>query len=361
MKYETDLSQVELAKRLKVIKGITKNDDDFEKIKGDFVAEEHYPRINGIINGMSQEDEFSILCVMMDRCGAITGLDQTPLIDRGEKTSDFLMSFYPSQDIFGCPPNANNVYNCMVEIKSTIKSKLKISRSDLKKRISFAKRFNLPLIYAVRFTSAKGYALWAMVNAEKLLIDNKVTPNHVVEGISTVLFDNYSVTINQSYTIQKTYRKDKVDSLAFHKEYGGLESITLHNENGHSYTLSGNDAFIFSLLFEVYITQSSYVETYKGTSNIYSNFNTSQTVFLTDILYAAVNVMDYGEHDYDPIRLISKMDSESNKTVLPNRSLFDDLFTKINENCKNFFFFGLIGDPNKQFAEIFEIPEEKGT
>lgn len=342
--YESYLSHVELAKRLKVIKGITTRDSDFQEIKGKFVNKDDLDRIDGIIHGLSQEDEFAILCKMMERCSILTSLDQTPIINSDIKTADFLASFNPSAVILNVPPCLEVSFNCMVEVKSTKEKNLKITRKDLERRINYASKFNLPLIYAVRFTMAHNHALWVLVDANEVKEKYRIEVNHYVKGIGSVLLDNYSVIINSSYAVIQIYTKNQTKNTIFKNEYGSLYKILIADESGIKFVAENSDCFLINLLIGIYGAEESFVESANENTLIYSYFDVKRPVFLIDILYSTLNmaINESGEKDYDPIRYMSHMDSQNRKTVVPTRSLFEDLFQRVNQSCDNFFLYGLL-------------------
>ncbi|MFB9159853.1 hypothetical protein [Chromobacterium violaceum] len=355
--YESNLSQVELAKRLKIMKGITVSDADFDDLKKRFVKNEDVSRIDGIINGLSQEDEFAILCKMMERCSTLTALDQTPVIESDEIAADFLASFYPSASILDVPPCEDVKFNCMVEIKSTKKLKLKISRNDLQNRIAFSKKFNLPLLYAVRFTRVNNNALWVIVDSAEIEKNCRVELNHFVTGIGSILFDNYSVIINSEFTIVEHYKEGVESDSYISNQYGKLIKTYIIDESGIKFTANKSDSLLLSILLGIFDTYESYIEKTSESTFVYSKFKIGHSVFLTDILYATINmaVNDAGEKAYDPTRYISNMDSQNKKTIVPTRSLFEDLFSRVNMSCKNFFLYGLIDDVEKNKNKLLNL------
>lgn len=349
-----NLSDVELAKRLKEIKGITTSDKDFNAILKTLIPEGKIDTVHRIIRGLSQEDEFALLCKMMECCSSITPLEQTPLIDSDEKTPDFQVTFHPASFFSGMLPHPDFHYKCMVEVKSTDKAKFKTSRADVQRRKAYADRFNLPLLYAVRFLIADQYAFWVIVTAEQLLKKNTLTTNDIVPSLNSILFDNYTIMINPSYTIVRKYSKTEQGIGEIHQELGALQSVSIQDKNGCVYDLADKDALLFSMLFSVYFTYGTYIETFKDSSTVYAHFDVNQFKTIADIVFMISNLItgEDGEKLYDPTRAIANMDAKDRKIPLLQRSVLEDLFSRINDNCHNFFFYGMLGDESQHHEKI---------
>ncbi|WP_256384439.1 hypothetical protein [Photobacterium toruni] len=353
----TNLSDVELAKRLKELKGITTSDSAFNKILKELIPEEKIDTVHRIIRGLSQEDEFALLCKMMQCCSSITPLEQTPLLDSDEKTPDFQVTFHPASFFSNMPPHKDFAYKCMVEVKSTDKLRFKTSRADVNRRKAYADRFNLPLLYAVRFLVAEQLAFWVIVTAEQLLDKNTLTSNDFVPSLNSFIFDNYTVMLNPSYTVVRHYSKSQIGIGEIHQELGALKKVTICDDNGIIYTLENNDALLFSMLFSIYETYGTYVETYKDESIVYSHFSIHQFRTIADIVFGISNIItdEYGEKAYDPTRAIASMDSKDESAPLLHRSTLESMLKRINQNCSNFFFYGMLGDEVQHSQKIHSL------
>ncbi|WP_104041475.1 hypothetical protein [Vibrio hyugaensis] len=362
-----NLSDIELAKRLKELKGITTSDKDFNKLLKQLIPEEKIDTIHRIIRGLSQEDEFALLCKMMECCSSITPLEQTPLLNSDEKTPDFQVTFHPASFFSDMPPYEDFPYKCMVEVKSTDKLRFKTSRADINRRKAYADRFNLPLLYAVRFLIAEHMAFWVIVTAKQLLDKNTLTFEDFVPSLNSIIFDNYTVMLNPSYTIVRKYSKSQEGIGGIHQEFGSLQTIDICDGKGKTYSLEDNDALLFSMLFAIYETYGTYVEIYKNESTVYSHFSMPQFKTIADIVFGISNIFtnDQGEKIYDPTRAIANMDSKSGASPLLHRSTLESMFKRINQNCSNFFFYGMLGDEiqhRKKIDSLFPtVIEDEGN
>lgn len=363
-KLKPNLSDVELAKRIKELKGITGTDEQFNTILKNIISEDKIPNINRIISGLSQEDEFALLCKMMQCCSSITALNQTPLIpNEDEKTPDFQVTFNPSSFLSNLNPHEDYFFQCMVEVKSTEKLRFKTSRADINKRKKYSDRHNLPLLYAVRFLVADQMAYWVLVTAEQLLDKNTLVPNDLVPSLNSVLFDNYTVMINNQYTFIRHYEKgDNVETIGDESvEYGKLVSIEITN-NKRIIKLDRKDAALMSLFLNVFDRYGTYIEKFRDKTTIYTQCSIRNIRFLTDIVYSMTRLFtdSKGNSLYDPVRFIASLDSVDNKPVIVYRSVLEDFMIRMNELIPNLFFFGIIGDQQQRSKNIDIIfPELK--
>lgn len=350
------VSNVELAKRIKEIKGVASK-ETFESILKQLVSEENVDDINRIINSLSQEDEFALLCKMLECCSSITPLNQTPIVSEDEITPDFQATFHPASFLSGVSSFESPPFNCMIEVKSTEKLKFKCSRTDIERRKRFADRYGMPLIYAIRFTAVKSHAFWVLVPADDLFDKNRVDSSAYVDSIGHLLFDNYSIMTNSSYTFARRYSTHKDGIGETHPELGGLQSVELISKGGKVYRPTPKDSLVLAMLYDLFASASSYTETYQGESVVYSGFSLMTFLTLMDIVYYLNNIICDGEGNkyYDPIRAIANMDSATNPTMLIKRSLVEGVVRRTNEACDNFFLFGIIGDHKKRVDRLMRL------
>lgn len=355
-KLKPNLSDVELAKRIKELKGITGTDREFNTILKNIISEDKIPNINRIIKGLSQEDEFALLCKMMECCSSITALNQTPIIpSEDEKTPDFQVTFNPSSFLSNVKPRDDFFYQCMVEVKSTEKLRFKTSRADINKRKKYSDRHNLPLLYAVRFLVADQMAYWVLVTAEQLLNKNTLNSNDFVPSLGSVLFDNYSVNINNQYTFIRHYEKgENIETIGDESiEYGKLVSIEIAN-NKKRIKLDRKDAVLMSLFLNVFDKYGTYIEKFRDKTTFYTQCSISNIRFLTDIVYNMTRLFTDSEGNslYDPVRFTASLDSKENKPVIVYRSVLEDFMARMNTLIPNLFFFGMIGDQQQRNKNI---------
>lgn len=222
-------SKIEEAKALRAIKGVTASDADFETVaKALFSTPD--PARERALEGLTQEDEFAILCRVMGTATHLARIDQSPLLEEAERIvpPDFLASFNP-----GCSVLARNrkevnaTYSCFVEVKSVGRAKFKISEKDLTRREAFAHHFKLPLIFAVRFKQFKGVA-WVLVTTRQLRkLKRILDPTNLLVGAGYALLDDYMLAVPNAFDAAYTWDTAVSDGYVRDEERGALVGISI--------------------------------------------------------------------------------------------------------------------------------------
>lgn len=354
--YIRNVSDVELAKRIKEIKGIA-SAADFKAILKQLVPQEKIPTVERIISSLSQEDDFMLLCKMLNCCSAITPLNQTPIIGGNEITPDFQATFHPGSFLSNVSSAGAPAFNCMVEVKSTEKFKFKCSRSDIEKRMRFAARYNLPLLYAIRFTALKNHAFWVVISADDLHDKNRIDTSAYVDSLGQLLFDNYSIAVNSSYTLVRRYSKNKPGIGERDESLGELQSLDLVSGEGKVHCPSKIDSLVLAMLYNIFANTNSYTETCDGESTVYSGFELFPFVTLVDAVYYLNNLISDADGDkyFDPVRVMANLDSPTNPAMIITRSVIEDVIFRTNEACDNFFFFGILGDHSARIEKLMSL------
>lgn len=363
--HSRDISDIELAKRIKELKGIAPA-ATFDEIFRKLVPEEKIEKVERIIKGLSQEDEFALLCKMLNCCSSITPLNQTPIITDNEITPDFQATFHPGSYLSHVSSADAPKFNCLIEVKSTEKIKFKSSRIDIDKRRRFANRYNLPLLYAIRFLVAKGYAYWVVVSADDLFEKNKIDSSAYADSLAHVLFDNYSILTNNSYTIIRKYSKEKPGIGEKREGLGELQSLEIVSSDGKIYRPNITDSLVLAMLYNIFTNGKSYTETHAGESIVYSGFKLIQFFTLVDAVYYLNNLISdtEGNKYYEPIRAMANLDAPKNPTKLIDRSIIEGVIERTNEACRDFFLFGVIGNHAariSKLAKLMGISDPKGA
>jgi hypothetical protein len=126
-------SKMEIAKRLKGIGDIAEPSLLDTMIDG-FLPEDQRVDVKRAIGGLSEEDEFALLCRMMKTTTHIVRIDQAPIVVNDTIAPDFLVRFQPGSSLLGLGAEQFCPYRAFVEVKSTTKDTFKIGSSNLAKR-----------------------------------------------------------------------------------------------------------------------------------------------------------------------------------------------------------------------------------
>ena len=112
-------SQIEIAKALRRVKAIA-NSAQYHSVVQTLTGGP-VDAIERAVTGLSQEDEFILLCLLMQTSTHLAPLDQTASIAIGNTAPDLLARFQPGFFAEGIPSSRHRGYRCLVEVKSTSK------------------------------------------------------------------------------------------------------------------------------------------------------------------------------------------------------------------------------------------------
>ena len=330
------LSPVQLAKGIKSLKSITESQAQFETFKKEFIPDEQVERISQIIRGLEQEDEFAILCRLMGTCQSLVGIDQTPvLINESEKPPDFLATFAPKYHVEDKRPDL--IYKCFVEVKSSQDDTYEISKKDFFQRVNFAKRYNLPLIFAVRLLSRGGSALWVVVESECLESSKlKLDVTALNKGIRHLIFDEYFLMPIPNLHIAHYYDSNSKELGIEHGTYGTqVKTVLLFQD--FQYEVPKDHLFFLSAIFDSFQPEEVQSKTQNNITVQILRLGL-QARSLCDMLYI-INRMaidEQGDRLFDPSRLASRFDSKTGEPTLFTRQMIEH-FTSLKVNSKPLF------------------------
>lgn len=133
---------------------LTLGDSEDDKLTKAKVLGIDYNEYKRRIIGKEKELEFLLIMRSLRVLKHFEAFDESLSHITNEFTSDYKVEFIDG-------------YKCMIEIKHTSKDEFKISMGNLNNRITFAKRHNIPLRFAI---SIKG--IWGLYTSEQLVKNN---------------------------------------------------------------------------------------------------------------------------------------------------------------------------------------------
>lgn len=354
------LSPLQLAKGIKSLKSITESQAQFEAFKMEIIPEERLNRITRIIAGLEQEDEFAILCHLMGTCESLVGIDQTPVIaNENEKPPDFLATFsLPCRVQNKSKTLQNLTYKCFIEVKSSRKATYKISKKDFRQRVSFAKRYNLPLVFAVRLLSNDEAALWVVVESEYLESRKlKLDITAFNKGIRHLIFDEYLLMPIPNLHIIHYYDSTNKEPGIKHQSYGTqIKTVLLFRD--FQYEVPADYSFL-SVIFDAFRPEEVQTKTYGHFTAQILRLGL-QARSICDILYVAnrMAMNEHGDRPFDPSRLTSRFDSQDRGPILFTREMMEYL-TSMEINSKPLFFLIGFEDPSQHLARLNRLCSNK--
>lgn len=330
----SELSPVELAKHLMSFRSLTETKNDFEAIKNSILPDQRTQRVEQIITGLEQEDEFAILCRLMETCESISRISQTPIVENGEIAPDFLASFSPGCSVTGKSRKDINVrFNCFVEVKSTKAKVFKISKNDLAKRKAFATRYRIPLVFAVRFLIFQSQGFWVMVDATRLEQNGRrISVGDVIGNLNHVLFDDYGVTPHPHLHVAHYYDATKQGGIR-HKKYGPLFKTVLLLPDEKPIVLEDSKEVLVNALLDSYEFKEVQV-IQNGPVTCVVSFIGFQMRFLSDILFRInhLAVDSDGTPAFDATRVLTRLDNKEKPPTLITRSMVEWVVSFLNRN-----------------------------
>lgn len=351
-----NLSPIEVAKRLKVLKSLANNRAEFDRIQNFVLPEENVERVAQILSGMEKEDEFAILCRLMGTCEAISEIGQSPIIENNEIPPDFLACFAPDCTVVGETRTQLGIkFNCFVEVKSSKKPVFKISERDLSRRMAFANRYNTPLVFAIRFMDFEQHAFWVLVEANRLAESGrKVEINDFIGNLNAVLFDDYFLYTHPDLHVVQYYDSGLAGKGIFHEKYGVLRKTVILLPDGIPLVIEKKDHVLVNVLLDVFDHNAISTETSGSITCVVSEIG-MQSRILSDILFQVnrMGVDASGEMVFDAGRVLARFDS-GNPPKLISREMVDYVIARLNQNETLLFIAG-IGKPEDQKKYLLRI------
>lgn len=317
-------SRIEIAKALRQFKALTTT-DQYKRIST-IVAESMTDTPDDAVEGLSQEDEFVMLCVLMGTSTHLAPLEQRPSIATGIMAPDLLARFQPPYDDHSgtrYPTSRHGGYRCLVEVKSTTNAKFKIGGQPLDRLRQFAKSFDLPLVFAVRFVGFPQAALWSIVeDANPNRNSLTVGVGDLVTGLRPVIWNDHGYMLIPGTYLQVTYDSNTQDEGVTNPRYGTQVALQIVTHQSR-FAVSKQDITTAGAFFESYGLKETQVQS-KGTKTnvIYVPQQTMLTV--ADLIFAMNRLArdDDGNLVHEPGRALREL-ADGHSPLLIKRQLVE--------------------------------------
>lgn len=325
-------SGIEMAKVLREVRAVTDN-QKFEQIHRILGPPDHEHTARAI-EGLSQESEFALMSTLMGTAVQMASLDQTPFLPGNHITGDFIASFRPSW--------ASQAFPCVVEVKSTKKPRFQLSAGTADRYRAFARGFNLPLLFAIRFMNLKDQAVWTM------LLDSGSGPvdielKNAPLTLRSVLWDELGYILNPQVRFCDVYGPISGDTFVIHPEHGSLRAFVVTTAEG-MFRFDGHKGALASSFCEQFgLVEERVVQHAQGRIVVHSR---PQFFFRTmaDMLLGMVRLPrgEEGQVLDDPLRLLRQMGSKSNPPLITKQMVED--IARLLEPTKAIYY-ALLADP----------------
>ncbi|OAT41114.1 hypothetical protein M988_2291 [Hafnia paralvei ATCC 29927] len=251
MKSNVLLSNVERLKLLKTIRLGLKSDNDLDKYIEMFWDDE-VSECKRRLNGYYLEDEFALMCFLMECCISLVSLGQSSVNNIELKVPDYLACF--------TLPKGKEL-KCFIEVKTSqsIETK-KISNNFLNKYSEYAARFNYPLFLASRI-QAGNMLFWVLQSENEFRgSGRKVKVNELVNNSGSILIDDFFISIINDIHIRiKFIDEDKYSGIKYEGK-GYVSEVTIFWDGDRTNSLSLNDNLGLNIILDEFSSEEEYIE-----------------------------------------------------------------------------------------------------
>ncbi|WP_138106308.1 hypothetical protein [Serratia fonticola] len=254
MKGLIDISEVERLKIFKAIRVGCKDDDEFQYYLSLLCepgkVDEYTRRVQGYFN----EDEFVIICHLLNCCKRITPLGQTPLPNMEKGTPDYLATF---------KTNYGDL-SCFIEVKSTANHETSsFSHNAIDRIYRYAESYGLPIFFASRITIGD-CGVWVLQTREEFVENKRKTSiNMLPNVIGNILMKDSFVMVTSDFEMEMTFEDtcNNNDSSVFYENYGYLKGINITANND---TYSFDNVLILDILLSSFAQEVHSIKTSNG-------------------------------------------------------------------------------------------------
>jgi len=306
------VSKIELAKALKAIRDVCPSEDDYERVKSVIVPPEGAKQVDAAVAGLSEEDEFALMCRLMGTTTHMVALGQRPVIGGDYIVPDFLARFQPGCFFHGFTKEDSSGFNCLIEVKSTRQFEYGVHGSQLRRRRNFAETFGLPLLFAVRLLEFGRNALWIIVeDSDREKRSLKVSSKDLIQGVRHVLWDEYFYMLKPGTHFRSIYDSDCKAPGVRHSEYGiQREFRIVAGDQEQSFGLP--NATVYTMFFEAFDLAEASVDRHDSLTEVVLKPRL-QLCSIADMLYCFMRMPqdEHGQPLYDSSRLLARADQET--------------------------------------------------
>jgi hypothetical protein len=350
------ISPIELAKTIRSLKGVSKDDGSFSKLLDSLISEDKKERINQILTGSEQEDEFAVFCRLVGTCSLLNRIDQNPLLSSGFVAPDFIATFEPRCPLKRLPPELSVKYRCFVEVKLCQEKVFKISKKDINRRRGYAENYGLPLMFAIKFKPFENTGLWLLIGAKELEEKGRsCSLDDLVDSYTPILFDDYTLFTSPSLHFVNYYSLEQNDGRMSHHDYGKMIATFILLPDHDPIEISSRDQVLVNIFLDSFDHEEVSVKKDGDVTAVVRSVG-GKMRFLTDVLFKLNHraVKSDGSLYYDPARVIASVDSHDSPPLLLDRRYVDIAVSILNGKA-NAIFFGSIGNPEKNYRRTINL------
>lgn len=331
MKGIKELSDIEKLKCVKSLCLACSTEVEIDDLIRAYLGSMPFDEAKHRIKGLLLEDEFLLLCSVMNACYSVNGLEQGLAINGELKVPDYAVVFNLENCIYDTKKRLKKVA-CFVEVKTTDGFETsKLGKGFYNKYLAYADMFNLPLLMASRLKINQKQQYWIIQNQEQFEVQSRrASMENVYNSLSHILLNDIYITATQDIQVELQFTDKPSESNSYHDGYGFLKQVTVKTKKS-SLVLSKNQ-LSFNLFLDCFgQLEVSSVRNSEGW-HITRIINFMQIQLLSDMLLRAnFCILDKNGAKYTSAgRLLALL--ENKKCSLIRRDYFEKLLYFFNSN-----------------------------
>ncbi|NLH47737.1 MAG: hypothetical protein GX444_03935 [Myxococcales bacterium] len=349
-------SKMEWAKALKGVRDIS-TPEQFQKVVEALGIQNEAKEIQTSILGLSEEDEFALMCLLMGTTTHLIRLEQRHYIPGKYIAPDFFARFKPGYYAQGFTSDDFDEYKCLVEVKTTDKTQYDIGRSYLNRYRAVADIIGVPLLFAVRFTRFRDGAVWVIhEDNDRSQTNLKIRINDMIGGLRTVLWDECNFLLRPGLTFRAIYDRDSQDKGIFVRDFGPQVDFQCCVD-GQFQSFPKENAWRYSVFFEAFDLAEDKVEQ-QGSITYQELVPHIQSRSIADIIYSCNNLPtdEKGRKTYDASKIVVRIEEELDPAVISKPRVIA-VAQKLMED--KLIFLGHFGEPEKHLEKWRRIGGKK--
>ena len=248
-----EYKKVEIAKIVKAIEDTGFVDEEcFEALKNELVPSDIAAAVESTIKGLSEEDEFALMCRLMGTTTHLIPLQQRPILPGDYLIPDFLARFQPGCSSDGFTSQDSSGFRCFIEVKSTKEDRYKIGGSRLRRLRNLADEFGLPLLFAGRFLMFAQNAVWVFIeDSDREITSLTITLEDWVNGIRHILWDESWYLLMPGVYFIFVFDLEYEGLGVKHREYGTMTELRI-TDGEKTMSFDGSEATIYAAFLEAF-------------------------------------------------------------------------------------------------------------
>lgn len=326
------ISKIELAKALKTLRDVLP-DEAFANVRREalsafpqFAQEQAEAELNRSLTGLSAEDDFALMCRLMESVRHVVGLEQRPLVSPKPDVPDFLLNLRHSCRVEEVGQGKPQGYSYLVDVKHTEADKKKISGDSLRRLRDFADHIGFPLLFAVRFDKEGKISRWSVVEDHDRTASSITITKTDPTQIGHLLWADLGVLMPKGTFFMAFFDHNATDGRFLHPKYGGLLGVQFIREDGKIERIGDVEHRLRVYILFSQIAKVAYTDS-RGSQTREVMVAQTQPRLMSELVQffnsALVDDVESKNHVYNPSRILPRLDVDPHDWLI-NRARLDN-------------------------------------